>query len=295
MLSLHSTVLCKGEPRDPASTSAPSSNSGPIPSDLPGPIRHLSKTFPLAPVFTDAVDLNYLIQNHLPPWQRARQLCELYLSQAPWFFGAVTKRQLLEECLPLWYSEASDLLLPGSVAPSTQPGSPGEAMQPQGKTSHELALLFVIFCFGALTDNSLPPAPDNDEANMYWYLTRAALNLEPVLDRPPSVTTVQTLALLAIYQGMVSGENSIESTWGIFGLATKLAESVSDLSHVKCFSRAKPRACRLDFVGSPSLNCNPGSKRDRPRLRSLAVAEFRSSEATGPILGTVYHGWVAGM
>ncbi|KAH0831116.1 hypothetical protein J3R83DRAFT_13682 [Lanmaoa asiatica] len=219
----------EGEPTDSASQSAPHSSKDTSLSDLPGPVKHLSNTFPLAPVFTDAVDLNYLVQNHLPPWQRARQLCELYLSQAPWFFGAVTKRQLLEECLPLWYSEASDLILPGSVAPSTQlsPSDGSTQQQPQGKTSHELALLFVIFCFGALTDNSLPPAPDNEEANMYCYLTRAALNLEPVLDRPPSVTTIQTLALLAIYQGLVSGENSIECTWGVFGLATKLAQSVA--------------------------------------------------------------------
>lgn len=244
---------CKGESREPASLSALPSGRDLTISDLPGPIKHLSKTFPLAPVFTDAVDLDYLIQNHLPPWQRARQLCELYLSQAPWFFGAVTKRQLLEECLPLWYSEASDLLLPGSVAPPTQPSSSGESTQPQGKTSHELALLFVIFCFGALTDNSLPPAPDNEEANMYCYLTRAALNLEPVLDRPPSVTTIQTLALLAIYQGLVSGENSIECTWGIFGLATKLAQSVGDFALVKRFIHAKPPMCRLDFVGSPFM------------------------------------------
>ncbi|KAF8128761.1 hypothetical protein EV363DRAFT_1340522, partial [Boletus edulis] len=217
----------EGEPRESAANlSAPSSSKDPISSDLPGPIKHLSKTFPLAPVFTDAVDLDYLIQNHLPPWQRARQLCELYLSQAPWFFGAVTEKQLLEECLPLWYSEASDLLPSGSVAPLTQPNSSGELTQSQGKTSHDLALLFVVFCFGALTDNSLPPAPDNEEANMYCYLTRAALNLEPVLDRPPSVTTVQALALLSIYQGLVSGENSIECTWGIFGLATKLAQSI---------------------------------------------------------------------
>ncbi|KAG9313765.1 hypothetical protein JVU11DRAFT_6124 [Chiua virens] len=225
--SAGSESLLIGEAADPASSPAPPTSGGPNTSDLPGPVKHLSKTFPLAPVFSDAVDLNYLVQNHLPPWHRARQLCELYLSQAPWFFGAVTKKQLLEECLPLWYSEASDLLPPGSVAPSVH-GSPlGGSAESQAKTSHELALLFVIFCFGALTDNSLPPAPDNEEANMYCHLARAALNLEPVLDRPPSVTTIQTLALLAIYQGLVSGENSIECTWGIFGLATKLAQSVT--------------------------------------------------------------------
>lgn len=221
---------CKGETIEFPSLSGPPSY--PTLNDLSGPVRNLSTTFPLSPVFTDAVDLNYLVQNHLPPWQRARQLSELYLSQAPWFFGAITKRQLLEECLPLWYSEASDLLTPGSVAPSVgQQSASGGSTEPQGKTSHELALLFVIFCFGALTDNSLPPAPDNEEANMYCCLARAALNLEPVLDRPPSVATIQTLALLAIYQGLLSGENGIECTWGIFGLATKLAQSVGTLSN----------------------------------------------------------------
>ncbi|KAH7882993.1 hypothetical protein F5I97DRAFT_1815347 [Phlebopus sp. FC_14] len=190
--------------------------------DLPGVVKHLSNSFPLAPIFNENVDLNFLVQNYLPPWHRARQLSELYLSQAPWFFGAVTKRQLLEECLPLWYAEAADLVPPGSVAPSTETNANEASRNP-----HELALLFVIFCFGALTDPTLPPAPDNDEANMYSKLTRAALNLEPVLDRPPSVATVQTLALLAIYQGLCSGENSIESTWAIFGLATKLAQSVN--------------------------------------------------------------------
>lgn len=188
---------------------------------LPSGVKHLSKSFPLAPVFNDEVDLDYLIQHHLPPWHRARHLSELYLQQAPWFFGAVTKRQLMEENLPLWYAEASDLIYLGSVAPPVTSGNDALTKGP-----HELALMFVIFCFGALTDYRLPPAPDNEEADMYFQLTRAALNLEPVLDRPPSVATIQTLALLAIYQGLCSGENSIESTWGIFGLATKLAQSI---------------------------------------------------------------------
>ncbi|KAF9224847.1 hypothetical protein BS17DRAFT_779132 [Gyrodon lividus] len=224
--SAGSESLLIGESVEPVTLLASLSSKEPSLHDLPGAVNHLSNSFPLAPVFNDTVDLNYLVQNYLPPWHRARQLSELYLSQAPWFFGAVTKRQLLEECLPLWYSEASDLILPGSVAPSTEANGNGGLTEAPSKTTHELALLFVIFCFGALTDYALPAAPDNEEANMYFKLTRAALNLEPVLDRPPSVSTVQTLALLAIYQGLCSGENSIESTWGIFGLATKLAQSI---------------------------------------------------------------------
>ena len=77
---------------------------------------------------------------------------------------------------------------------------------------------------------ALPPAPDNLEAGHYYQLTKAALALEPVLERPPSLATVQALALMAIYEGMCSGENSIESTWALMGLATKLAQSVG------CFS-----------------------------------------------------------
>ena len=67
-------------------------------------------------------------------------------------------------------------------------------------SAHDLALIFVVFCFGALTDPILPPAPYNVEAEQYFQLTRAAMNVEPVLDRPPSVVTVQTLSLMAIYQ-----------------------------------------------------------------------------------------------
>jgi hypothetical protein len=76
----------------------------------------------------------------------------------------------------------------------------------------------------------LPAAPDNPDAEQYFELTRAALSLEPVLERPPSVATVQTLSLMAIYQGMCSGENSIEATWALMGMATKLAQSVSMFS-----------------------------------------------------------------
>lgn len=116
--------------------------------------------------------------------------------------------------LHLFYSEAPPP--PGPSAPQATKG-----------TAHELALLFVIFCFGALTDMELPPAPDNPEADHYYQLTKAALALEPVLERPPSVSTVQTLSLMGIYEGLCSGENSIESTWALMGLATKLAQSVS--------------------------------------------------------------------
>ncbi len=196
---------------------------------LPTPIARLSASFPGAPATSTGAsaqliaDTQLEIEEYLPAWPRAKELCDLYLEQAPWFFGAITRRQLSEEVLPLFYPEAEANYNHGYSqqvdSPPTQDRSPQPSSSltvstsglslPQLKspdsstgvaTAHDLALIFVVFCFGALTDPSLPPAPHNDEASRYYELTRAALNLEPVLDRPPSVATVQTLSLMGIYQ-----------------------------------------------------------------------------------------------
>ncbi|OSX58429.1 hypothetical protein POSPLADRAFT_1154215, partial [Postia placenta MAD-698-R-SB12] len=119
--------------------------------------------------------------------------------------GAVTRRQLVEEVLPLFYAEAVEYRAhagasgSGSIEAGAQLSSSAAAfdLQPARTpgTAHDLALLFVTFCFGALTDVELPPAPHNSEAEQYFQLTRAALNAEPLLERPPSVVTVQTMAV----------------------------------------------------------------------------------------------------
>jgi hypothetical protein len=176
----------------------------------------------------EGLDLDYVVQNFLPPWSDARRLSELYLEQAPWFYGAVTQKQIEEEMLPTWYPEASRLNLTGGSVPKPLASGSGPGIDPGSGAggAHELALLFIVFAFGALTDISLPPLPDNPEAQRYYQLTCTALALEPVLDRPPLISTVQTLSLMGIYQGLL-GDKNLEGTWTIFGMATKLAQSVS--------------------------------------------------------------------
>ncbi|KAF8639131.1 hypothetical protein AX17_001621 [Amanita inopinata Kibby_2008] len=192
--------------------------------DLPPAISHLVNAFPFVPSFPHSeIDLDYLIATYLPPWDEAWRLSQLYLEQAPWFFGAVTRRQLVEETLPLWYEEAPR---PPPVPDYSMEDKMSATTVQHTKTAHELALLFMVFCFGAVTDMELSPAPENAEAEQFYLLTKAALTLEPIFDRPPSVSMVQALCLMAIYEGMCSRENSIETTWALFGLATKLAQSV---------------------------------------------------------------------
>ncbi|KAF8233042.1 hypothetical protein L208DRAFT_1268931 [Tricholoma matsutake] len=222
--SAGSESLLIGEASSPNSDRNTLDWPGSGPQTLPSPIAQLSNAFPLSSnIHATSFDS---LQSHLPPWPNAWRLCELYLEQAPWFFGAVTKRQLHEELLPIFYTEA--LMSPPLPSNTTSAKPAPKAI------AHELALLFVIFCFGALTDVALPSAPDNPEAEQFYQLTKAALTLEPVLERPPSVATVQALALMAIYEGLCSGENSIESTWALMGLATKLAQSVGCFSYRDC-------------------------------------------------------------
>ena len=178
---------------------------------LPRAVTELAGSFPDAS--TQHLGL-YALENYLPPWDRAQRLCTLYLQQAPWFFGAVRERQLHEELLPLFYGDADSAAR-----------APANSNLPSA-TPHDLALLFVILCYGSLVDDNLPPAPDNQEADRFYLLTRAALALDPVTDHAPTVSTVQALSLMAIYQGLVANEHSIESTWTLFGMATKLGQSV---------------------------------------------------------------------
>ncbi|KAF9269469.1 hypothetical protein L218DRAFT_1072308 [Marasmius fiardii PR-910] len=245
---------------------------------LPPPLTNISHSFPL-PANQQNFTIDYLIDTYIPTYDEALRLCNLYLEQAPWFFGAVTHRQLFDELLPMWYTEAPrpsttpSVLASASLSgqspqerntngttqsngaglgvgtmnslspPSTNSMPPADIAMVDGTSSrnstnenvngekhlgsaHDLALLFVIFCFGALTDISLPAAPDNSMAEHYYDLTKVALTLEGVLDRPPSVATVQSLSLMAIYEGLRSGENSIESTWALMGMSTKLAQSI---------------------------------------------------------------------
>ncbi|OCH83843.1 hypothetical protein OBBRIDRAFT_892109 [Obba rivulosa] len=206
---------------------------------LPPSLLRLTTSFPSAPSDIHASDMRDLIEEFLPPWPRAMELCDLYLESAPWFFGAVTRRQLLEELLPLFYSEAGAARPPASAGSDAATGAPGMSASASAfnlpvsgrsgtskSSSHDLALIFVIFCFGAVTDSLLPPPPHNTESDHYFQLTKAALNLESVLDRPPGVVTVQTLSLMAMYQGLASDDDSIEKTWALMGLSSKLAQTL---------------------------------------------------------------------
>ncbi|KAG6829978.1 hypothetical protein H0H92_002783 [Tricholoma furcatifolium] len=201
----------EGEP----STTAPVDSSTPVhgaeptwspKAELPPDVTARASSFPFSPSgnLPSDFDFDTLIKQYIPGVEEGWRLCRLYLEQSPWFFGAVTRRQLEEEIFPTWYPDTP---------------CPPELLS---RTPHDLALLFIVLTFGAMTDGDAPVSV----AETFYTLCKAALSLAPVLERPPSVATVQVLALMGIYEGMNGNENAIEATWGLMGLATKLAQSI---------------------------------------------------------------------
>lgn len=178
-----------------------------------------SHAFPFSPVGPVA-SVREMIEGHLPTSDRARYLAQSYLEQAAWLFRSVSREQLMDELLPSYYSNSP-------MEPFDEP-----------KGDHELALLLLVFAVGALVD--LQQEPFNPEAEHYHQLARAAICLQPVLEKP-SLITIQAIHLLSIYNAMSGNElsakeMSMETTWSLLSLAAHLSQTVRNLS-IQCDCR----------------------------------------------------------
>ena len=63
-----------------------------------GELTRFSASFPFMPIGAPG-EVQELIQQYLPPWDRAAHLCETYLANAGWLFRGVTRQQLVVEML----------------------------------------------------------------------------------------------------------------------------------------------------------------------------------------------------
>jgi hypothetical protein len=168
-----------------------------------------SQAFPFSPL-GPVTTVREIIEGHLPSLDRAKYLVQTYLEQAAWLFRSVSQEQLMDELLPVYYSK-------DPVKPSHQT-----------KGDHELALLLLVFAVGALVD--LQQEPFNHEAEHYHQLARAAICLQPVLEKP-SLITIQAIHLLSIYNAMSGNElsakeTSMETTWSLTSLIAHLSQTV---------------------------------------------------------------------
>ncbi|KAF9474117.1 hypothetical protein BDN70DRAFT_885189 [Pholiota conissans] len=171
-----------------------------------GDLSLFSQSFPFTPMGQSA-DVQELIESHLPTYERTMELCETYFNQVAWIFRGVTRGQLIDDMIPVIYKR--------------QPAPPGEDYS----GPHDLALLFVILAVGALVGEK----PSDAMGEHFHQISRAAISLQPVLEKP-SIVTIQALHLMSIYNAMsgsdLKSETSMEMTWSLITLASHLSQTI---------------------------------------------------------------------
>ncbi|TFK48372.1 hypothetical protein OE88DRAFT_518683 [Heliocybe sulcata] len=201
------SLLISGDDRAKAHRNGASPSDDLRPS-LPAEMMRFSASFPFTPLGPPPAVLD-LIDTYLPPWERAMELCDIYLEGAAWLFHAIPRVQLMDELLPAIYKRPSARDWDGSCSAG----------------AHDYALLFTVFSVGTLVD--LRHGPRDAEAEHYFQIASAAVCVEAVLERP-SLVTVQAVHLMSIYNAMSPDgrDTRMETTWQLVALGARLALSI---------------------------------------------------------------------
>ncbi|KAI3612460.1 hypothetical protein WG66_009912 [Moniliophthora roreri] len=173
---------------------------------LDGEVFHLANLFPLS-LDGQPQRVFRLLYDSLPEQPRAWSLCETYLEHASWQFGPILRDELIQDILTPIYKGLKERRDYDSII-----------------SPHKLAVLFAVLAQGSLVDLTL--RPNNTEAESYFQLSRAAFSLRAVFDSP-ELATVQAVVLVASYHTMAGKRYTMDSTWIIFSLGCKLAQSRS--------------------------------------------------------------------
>ncbi|KAJ7054174.1 fungal-specific transcription factor domain-containing protein [Mycena amicta] len=217
------------------------------PDSSTSPVALFSTTsFPLTPLGPPQA-IHALVTSHLPPRAHARLLVNSYFTQLAWLFRGVTRDQVRDMIRDVYGSYGRPGERDQDVDLDADEDDEGDADSEDHTGPHDLALLFVVFAVGALVQppsganmmNQSPAEEDaahrkrvSAEAEHLHQIARAALALQPVLEKP-SIVTIQALHLLSIYNAMASGPNdkddteaSMEMTWSLITLAAHLSQTI---------------------------------------------------------------------
>ncbi|KAJ7342914.1 fungal-specific transcription factor domain-containing protein [Mycena albidolilacea] len=243
LLALQSTSFPHRTPHSTRPTYGPSSLVSP--SDPPATL--FSSAFPLKLIGSQQA-IHVLVTLYLPARAHARILVRSYFSHIAWLFRGVTRGQVGDMMRGVYtaYGLQHNSISPDGVAGYELDEEPGDGEDENHTGPHGLALLFTVFAAGALVQP--PTSPDGEdeayrrhvatEAEHLHQIARAALALQPVLEKP-SVATIQVLHLMSIYTSLTSPagharhgtgredtETSTEMTWGLSTLAAHLSQTV---------------------------------------------------------------------
>ncbi|KAJ7638720.1 fungal-specific transcription factor domain-containing protein [Roridomyces roridus] len=174
-------------------------------------IAKLSNSFPFSAGGPPDRALDLLF-DYLPEQPRAWALCETYMEQCSWQFRPITRDEIIDDFLTPIYKSLRDLK-----------SWTGEGDFQHSISPHRLAVMFMLFGLGALVDLTLEP--HNVESERYYHASRASLALRSVFDSP-EMATVQAILLMSAYRSMGGRNYTMESSWSLVCLGSKLAQSL---------------------------------------------------------------------
>ncbi|KAJ7276302.1 hypothetical protein B0H12DRAFT_13960 [Mycena haematopus] len=174
-------------------------------------IARLSNSFPFCAGGPPGRPLDLLF-DCLPEQPRAWSLCETYLEQCAWQFRPIAREEMVDDFMTPIYKSLRERRNWNS-----------EADFPHTISPHKMAVLFMFFALGALVDLTLEP--HNAESDRYYHASRAAMALRSVFDSP-EMATVQAVLLMGTYHNMGGRSYTMESSWSLICLGSKLAQSV---------------------------------------------------------------------
>ena len=189
--------------------------------DSPPAFHHLTsrleETFPFTALYLPKEEILACVEEKLPTLERALSLVEIYSENLCWLWQPVEREQIIQEIIPYIYGRLQQ-------SPSSTPLDPSTSNSHlAGVCPHVLALLFAIFACGAVVDLNL--LPWNEEAELYYHLSRTALTLKPVFDGA-GLHAVQAIALLGEYDLFSCRKTDLEGSWKVMTFAMFLGASV---------------------------------------------------------------------
>lgn len=170
--------------------------------------------WPFSPVFIPKKDVRCMIEAQLPSLERAGVLCENYLRYVSWYHQPVDRDHLMDELLVNIYRHALKV--------QDQSYDAKAQINPD---LHDLALLMSVLACGSTIDLDHTNEPKNKEGQLYYYLSRASLGV-PSIFESSSLSSVQTLAMLSLYDILSARKNTLEEGWKVVGIGANIAGSV---------------------------------------------------------------------
>lgn len=225
---------------------------------LPIDLLALSRTFPLANLADLREEVWPRLGPILPAEPLARELLDSFYAYAGWLFEVVTREELDSSIVHKIYATGAANL--DDVSP------------------HDLGLLSMLLCFGAMVDVRSRPIYCTQAAD-YYQLARVALSLDSVLDHP-SVQAVRAVHLMCWFLHMTDHPAGVTIAYNLLGLNAQLCHSVRTITIpsprlTRCSSvstgttRPGISTCRKRRGGGPSCGTSSRSTAGSPRRSAV--------------------------